>query len=387
MTEIRFGTYQPEPDDPILPNWWRTIDHLGIAAVLILFAIGLLLSFAASPPLAEKHSMPVFHYVQRHAVFGIAALMAMAVVSIASPTTVRRIGIGIFGISFLGLMLLPGFGTDFGKGAVRWFSFGFGSIQPSEFLKPGFVVFSAWLISVSMESKDRRFLLLSLGVTGLIAAALALQPDFGQASLVVFSWCILYFASGGPILILVLIGAIVVSAGLLAFHLSEHVQSRIVAYLEGNAEPNSQLGFAEAAFREGGTLGVGLGNGTVKFQLPDGHTDFIAAVAAEEYGLVMVVAIIALFCFVCVRSLYRLLSEKDDFIRLAGTGLAALFAIQAFINLGVSVQLLPAKGMTLPLVSYGGSSMIAVGLALGMLFAFTRERPRTGIGDILRQGA
>lgn len=365
----------------MLPIWWRSLDRMGLAAVAILMLIGLLLSFAASPPLAAKHGQNEFYYVQRHAVYGLAGFATLIMISLSSTITVRRVGVGIFAIAFFGVLMLPFFGTDFGKGAVRWFSFGFGSIQPSEFLKPGFVVFAAWLMSISMRTGERSGLLISLGFACLIAGILALQPDFGQASLIVFSWCVMYFVSGGPILILLLVAAIIVSAGVAAFQLSDHVQGRILAYLEGDVAPNTQLGYATNAIQEGGLLGVGLGNGTAKFQLPDGHTDFIAAVAAEEYGLVMVVLIIVLFCLVCIRSMYRLIEEEDCFVRLSGTGLAALFGIQAFINLGVSVRLLPAKGMTLPLVSYGGSSMIAVGLTLGMLFAVTREAQKARLGQ------
>lgn len=387
MTHMVYGSTESVQQEPLLPVWWRSLDRMGLGAVLVLMLIGLLLSFAASPPLAAKHGQGEFFYVQRHAIYGLAGLGTLILVSMFSTITIRRLGIGLFVIALFGLLMLPFFGTDFGKGAVRWFSFGFGSIQPSEFLKPGFVVFAAWLMSISMQTGERSGLLISLGFACLIAGLLTLQPDFGQASLIVFSWCVMYFASGGPILALILVFAIVVSAGVTAFQLSEHVQGRILAFLEGDVAPNTQLGYATSAIREGGPFGVGLGNGQVKFQLPDGHTDFIVAVAAEEYGLVMVVSIIALFGFVCLRSMYRLLEEEDCFVRLAGTGLAALFAIQAFINLGVSVRLLPAKGMTLPLVSYGGSSMIAVGLTLGMLFAVTREQQKARLGQFFERGS
>ena len=387
MTHMVYGSTGSVQQEPLLPIWWRSLDRMGLGAVVVLMLIGLLLSFAASPPLAAKHGQSEFFYVQRHAVYGLAGLGTLILVSMSSTITIRRLGIGVFAIAFFGLLMLPFFGTDFGKGAVRWFSFGFGSIQPSEFLKPGFVVFAAWLMSISMQNDERSGLFISLGFACLIAGILALQPDFGQASLIVFSWCVMYFASGGPILALILVAAIVVSAGVTAFHLSDHVQGRILAFLEGDVAPNTQLGYATSAIREGGPLGVGLGNGQVKFQLPDGHTDFIVAVAAEEYGLVMVVLIIALFCFVCIRSMWRLLEEEDCFVRLSGTGLAALFGIQAFINMGVSVRLLPAKGMTLPLVSYGGSSMIAIGLTLGMLLAVTREQQKARLGQYFERGS
>ena len=379
MTEMVHGTVFDHSVEPVLTRWWRTLDHWSVIAILALFAIGLLLGFAASPPLAEKNGQVPFFYVNRQAVFGLVALVAMMVISMMPPDTARRIGIVVFVVSLIGLFLLPIFGTNFGKGATRWFSFGFGSIQPSEFLKPGFIVFSAWLISGSIRNGGNYGKLVTFGLTTVIAALLAFQPDFGQASLVVFSWCMIYFISGASIIPLIGLAAIILLAGVVAYQFSDHFQGRINEFLTATPEKYSQLDLAMDAIRGGGLFGTGVGKGSIKWWLPDGHTDFIVAVAAEEFGLGLVLFLILLFAFICVRSLSRLLREQDVFIRLAGTGLSALFGVQAFINLGVSVRLLPAKGMTLPFVSYGGSSMIAIGIGLGILLAFTRSRPESGI--------
>ena len=384
MTEMVYGAMPAERGEPILPKWWRTIDKLTMSCVLILCGIGLLLGFAASPPLAERNGLGPFHYVERQAAFGGMALVVMIVTSMMSPTLVRRLAALSFVFAFAALALLPVFGTDFGKGAVRWFSLGFASVQPSEFLKPLFVVVTAWLISASQQIGGPPGRMWSFILCISIVLMLALQPDFGQAALVLFGWGVMYFVAGAPIMLLIGMAAAVVLAGSFAYANSEHFARRIDGFLTPDVDPRTQLGYATDAIREGGLLGVGVGEGQVKWSLPDAHTDFIIAVAAEEYGLILVLIIIALYAIIVVRSLIRLMRERDPFVRLAGAGLACMFGVQAMINMGVAVRLLPAKGMTLPFVSYGGSSLIAGGIAVGMLLAFTRTRPQGEIADILR---
>jgi len=385
MTEMVYGSIPVQSGEPILPKWWRTVDRWTLTSLLILFAVGILLGFAASPPLAAKTGYPPFHYVTRQAIFGGVALVAMIVTSMMSPQMVRRLGVLGFLCAFAAIALLPVFGTDFGKGATRWYSLGFASFQPSEFVKPGFVVFAAWLMSASGQIFGPPGKRLSLVVALVLVGFLVMQPDFGQASLILASWGIMYFVAGAPILILVGIAGLTVFGGSVAYQYSEHFARRIDGFLSTDIDPTTQLGRAANAIQEGGFFGVGVGGGTVKWSLPDAHTDFIIAVAAEEYGLILVLVVIALFMTVTVRSLFRLIRERDSFTRLAGTGLAALFGMQALINLGVAARLLPAKGMTLPFVSYGGSSLIAAGIALGMLLAFTRTRPQGEMSDIIRR--
>ena len=383
MTEMVYGAIPVSTGDPVLPRWWRTIDKWSMSCILILFGVGLLLGFAASPPLAARNEFEPFYYVQRQAVFGGLALIAMLITSMMSPTLVRRLAVLGFLVSFVALVLLPVFGTDFGKGAVRWYSLGFASLQPSEFLKPGFVVVAAWMVAASQDIGGPPGKSYSLALTIVIVAFLAVQPDFGQAALLLFAWGVIYFVAGAPMAILMGLAGAVVAAGTLAYNNSQHFARRIDGFLSPDIDPRTQLGYATNAIREGGFFGVGVGEGQVKWSLPDAHTDFIIAVAAEEYGLILVLILIALYAAVVFRSLIRLMKERDPFIRLAGAGLAAMFGVQAMINMGVAVRLLPAKGMTLPFVSYGGSSVIASGIALGMLLAFTRSRPQGEIGDIL----
>ncbi|RLL64258.1 putative lipid II flippase FtsW [Paenirhodobacter hankyongi] len=383
MTDMVFGTVPVRAGEPVLPRWWRTIDKWALSAILMLFGVGMLLGLAASVPLAEKNGLEPFYYVKRQAFFGSLGIIAMLVISMLSPTQVRRIGVIGFLGAFLALLALPVIGTDFGKGAVRWISFGFASVQPSEFLKPGFVVIAAWFMAAAHEVAGPPGRLYSFLLTVLIVVLLALQPDFGQASLVLFSWMVMYFIAGAPIFLLTVIAGLTAAGGLFAYNMSEHFARRINGFLSTEIDPRTQIGYATNAIQEGGFFGVGVGEGTVKWSLPDAHTDFIIAVAAEEYGLILVMIIIALYAIIVVRSLLRLMRERDPFTRLAGSGLACAFGVQALINMGVAVRLLPAKGMTLPFVSYGGSSVIASGIALGFLLALTRTRPQGEISDIL----
>ena len=387
MTEMGYGTHPVVSGDPILPRWWRTIDKWTMVCIFALFGIGLLLGLASSPPLASKNGLEPFHYVTRQSVFGGMAMFLMVCVSMMTAQMVRRLAVLGFVAAFVALALLPLFGTDFGKGATRWFSLGFASIQPSEFLKPGFVVMTAWLLAASQDIGGPPGKTFSFMLTIVICALLALQPDFGQACLVLFAWGVMYFVAGAPMILLIGIAGLVVLAGSFAYSNSEHFARRIDGFLSPDLDPTTQLGYATNAIREGGFFGVGVGEGQVKWSLPDAHTDFIIAVAAEEYGLICVLAIIALYTIIVVRSLSRLIKERDPFIRLAGTGLVCALGVQAMINMGVAVRLLPAKGMTLPFVSYGGSSLIAGGIAVGMLLAFTRTRPQGEMGDLLLRRA
>ncbi|WP_411890696.1 putative lipid II flippase FtsW [Yoonia sp. SDW83-1] len=387
MTEMVYGTVPVSSGDPVLPRWWRTIDKWTMSCILILFGIGLLLGLASSPPLAAKNGLEPFHYVTRQAIFGAMAMVVMFVISMMSPKLVRRLAVLGFIAAFAALAMLPVLGTDFGKGAVRWYSLGFASLQPSEFLKPGFIVMAAWLLAASQQIGGPPGKSYSFVLTMVIVLMLAMQPDFGQAALILFAWGVMYFVAGAPMLILCMLAGLVVFAGTVAYSNSEHFARRIDGFLSPDVDPTTQLGYATNAIREGGFFGVGVGEGQVKWSLPDAHTDFIIAVAAEEYGLICVLVIIALYTVIVVRSLLRLMKERDPFIRLAGTGLACAFGVQAMINMGVAVRLLPAKGMTLPFVSYGGSSLIAGGIAVGMLLAFTRTRPQGEMEDILLRRA
>ncbi|MBF9031868.1 FtsW/RodA/SpoVE family cell cycle protein [Rhodobacterales bacterium HKCCE3408] len=383
MTEIAHGTVIVQSGEAVLPRWWRTVDRVTIGCVLALFSIGILLGFASSPPLALENGQPPFLYVTRQAIFGAMALFVMFAVSMMRPVLVRRLSTIGFAAALAALILLPVLGTDHGTGAVRWFSLGVADVQPSEMMKPVFVVVIAWLMAASTEVAGPPGKTISLMLTVLIVGLLAIQPDFGQSALILFAWCVIYFVAGAPMLIVIGVGAAILGAGAVAYSNSEHFARRIDGFLNPDLDPTSQLARAGEAIRNGGVFGAGPGEGSVIWHLSDAHTDFIISVAAEEYGLVLVLVIIGLFATIALRAFFRLMRERDPFIRLAGAGLASLLALQAFINLGVAVRLLPAKGMTLPFVSYGGSSLIATGLTVGMLLCLTRVRPQGEIRDYL----
>ncbi|GMG82343.1 putative lipid II flippase FtsW [Paralimibaculum aggregatum] len=376
MTEMAFrGAAPRRAGSSALEDWWHNIDRWSLGAVLALTALGVVLALAASPPLAAKNGLGTYHYVTRHLVFAAAGFGLAILISTATLRSLRRIGVLLFLGSFLAIALLPWLGTDFGKGAVRWYSLGFASLQPSEILKPAFVIAAAWVMAGSQDPHGPPGRLIAGLGAALIAGLLALQPDFGQAMLIVAIYTAMFFVSGANVLVLVGLAAVVVGAGAYAYVHSAHFAGRIDGYLAGTVDPNTQLAYAMAAIREGGMFGVGAAQGSVKWTLPDAHTDFIVAVAAEEFGLLFVLGLVGLYLFLCLRALTRLIEVSDPFLRLAGTGLAVMIGLQAFVNFGVAIRLLPAKGMTLPFVSYGGSSMLAAGFAMGALLAITRTRP------------
>ena len=382
MTEMVYGSMPIRVSEPVLPRWWRTIDRWSLGAVLMLLGIGILLGLAASVPLAEQNNLDPYYYVTRQVVFGLVAVGAIFGLSMLPPAQVRRLGVLGFVLALVALALLPAFGTDLGKGAVRWLNFGFTTIQPSEFAKPGFVVLTAWLMAASSDLGGPPGKQISFATLVTVMGLLAIQPDFGQTMLVLFGWGVVFFVAGAPLALIVSVLGMAGVAGVFAYNSSEHLARRIDGFLNPDLDPRSQLGYATNAIQDGGFFGVGVGEGQVKWSLPDAHTDFIIAVAAEEYGLLLVLLILSLYALITVRSLMRLTKERDPFTRLAGTGLACIFGVQAMINMGVAVRLLPAKGMTLPFVSYGGSSVLAAGITVGMLLALTRTRPQGQMGEI-----
>lgn len=384
MTEMVHGTLPAQVGEPVLSRWWRTVDRWTIFAAILLFAIGLLLALALPPPVSMRDDPQAFYYFDRHLKLGLVAFAVMLAVSVLPPATVRRWAVLGWAITMVVLLLLPAIGTSQGMGAVRWLSIAGQSVQPSEFLKPMLAVICAWMLAAAAEPNGPPGRLMSLGATLAAVALLVIQPDFGQSALILFAWAVMYFVSGAPMLVILLLGGLVAFGGVVAYGASSHFAGRIDGFLAADVGARTQIGYAIAAIQEGGLFGVGVGEGQVKWTLPEAHTDYIIAVAAEEYGFALVAIIIALYALICLRALSRLARERDPFCRLAGTGLVSLLSVQAMINLGVAARLLPAKGMTLPFISQGGSSLIATGLLVGMLLSMTRTRPQGEIGTILR---
>lgn len=368
---------EPEPDSA-WSAWSRSVDHVSVGACLALFAIGVVLAFAASPTLAARTDAAPFHFGWRHFLFGVPTFVIVLGLSFSSARWVRRIGVGVALTGLIALALLPLYGVDHGKGAVRWFSVLGTSVQPSEFLKPGLMITCAWLLS-AMTARDplvARFGTVSSCLLMAVAAALLiLQPDYGQTALIAAVWGAMFFIAGAPPSLLLSLALAVIGVGAAGYLVEPHIAARIEAFLDPTVAAGRQMQVAAEAIANGGWTGLGLGEGIEKARLPDAHTDFIIAVAAEEYGVGLPLLILTLFAVVTLRAFWRLREAEDMFVRLAGAGLALLVGVQAFVNAAVAVQLLPAKGMTLPFISSGGSSMVATGLTLGLLLALTRRRP------------
>ncbi|HXF54230.1 MAG TPA: putative peptidoglycan glycosyltransferase FtsW [Hyphomicrobiaceae bacterium] len=361
-------------DRSMLAEWWFTVDRPVLAAILALIAIGLLLSPAASPVVALKKGLPAFYFVERHGAYAALGLLVMLAVSMMGPRTIRRLAAALFfgGLAVMILVLLTGEEIN---GARRWLRFAGLSLQPSELAKPGFAVLSAWAFAESARRTDMPALALAIAFYVAFAALLMLQPDVGQVLLITALWGALLFLSGRSIAWSV--GLFAAGAGLLAgaYHVLPHVRQRIDRFLVPPTGETSQTDRAFQSFLEGGLFGRGPGEGTIKNILPDARTDFIFAVVAEEYGVLACLILVAIFAYVVLRALARTFGEPDPFTRHGVTALALLLGLQAVMNMAVNVGLVPAKGITLPFISAGGSSHLAMCIACGMLLALTRRRP------------
>jgi cell division protein FtsW len=357
-----------------LTEWWFTVDHALLAAILALMAAGVVLSLAASPAVALKKGLPMFHFVERQLVFSLAGLAIMLAVSLLTPLGVRRLALALFVAALAGLVAVHVTGAEF-NGARRWLSVAGYSLQPSEFAKPAFVVLAAWLFAEARVRSDVPALPLATLLAIVLAGLLVTQPDVGQTLLVGATWGALYVLSGQPLVGAVLLAAAGATGAGASYWMLDHVRARVDRFLSPTPGDNSQIDRAIQSFAEGGFLGRGPGEGTIKSTLPDAHTDFIFAVVAEEYGAIACLALLALFAFIVLRALLAARREPDAATRLAVQGLALVFGLQALINMAVNVGLVPAKGMTLPFISAGGSSTLAVAITLGMLLALTQRRP------------
>lgn len=361
-------------------NWWWTVDRWLLAAFLSLMGLGVVLSFAASPAVAERLGLDSFHFVTRQIVFMVPALAALIGVSFLDPRHVRRLALVMLAVSLVLMVATLYVGLEV-KGSRRWIYLGGLSVQPSEYLKPAFVVICAWLFAEHARQPEIPGNLFAMILLGLVLALLVAQPDLGQTVLVLGTWGAMFFVAGLPWLWIGLLAALAVGGGVLAYLSFPHVAGRIDRFLTGEGD-TFQVDMGREALVRGGWFGQGPGEGTVKRILPDSHTDFVFAVAGEEFGLVLCFIIMALFAFVVLRGLWIATREGDDFSRFAVSGLVILFGFQAIINMAVNLQMMPAKGMTLPFVSYGGSSMIAVALTAGMILALTRRRPESRAGRV-----
>ncbi|MDE0942443.1 MAG: putative lipid II flippase FtsW [Alphaproteobacteria bacterium] len=364
-------------DTSLVGRWWWTVDRWTLLAVALLIAIGSLLTLAASPAVAERLHLQSHHFVLRQMIFLPLAVAMIFVVSLMSPRGVRRISVFGLGISLLLVIATLFLGAEI-KGATRWLHFAGLSIQPSEFVKPCFAVVAAWMLAEQRRREGVPGGLICTGLFILVASLLVLQPDFGMTAVVALVWFGQCFIAGLSMVWIAVLVGLGLAGAIAAYATIPHVASRIDRFLDPASGDSYQIDRAMDAFGQGGLLGRGPGEGMVKRVLPDAHTDFIFSVAGEEFGLIACLIIVALFCFITLRGFAKLLREDDLFILLAAAGLLTQFGLQAVINIGVNLNLLPTKGMTLPFISYGGSSMLALALAMGMVLALTRRRPNLG---------
>jgi cell division protein FtsW len=367
-------------DKSILAEWWWTIDRVALIAMFALIAIGLMLAFAASTAATGKGMvLGNFHYAAKQIAFALVAAVVVGFTSMLSPRAVKIAGLVVFtGATFACLLVL--FTGDEVLGAKRWLDLGWISVQPSEFLKPGFAIVGAAILAdknkMILPKEFISFLILLPALLILI-----LQPDDGQTGLMLALWGTLLFFAGISLNLVGLLAAASVGLAYLAYVLVPHVHHRVQQFLHVK-NGATQTAISLKAFEHGGLLGVGPGAGTVKYHLPLAHSDFIFAVAGEEFGLALCGLIALLFCVLSLRLLIRAAKQTDPFAQLAGAALGVVVALQALINMAVATNLIPAKGMTLPFISYGGSSLFAVALTMGFALSVTRQRPKIAERDI-----
>ncbi|MBF0168729.1 MAG: cell division protein FtsW [Alphaproteobacteria bacterium] len=360
-------------DKSIVGRWWWTVDRWTLAALFVLIGTGLFLTLAASPSVATRIGADSFHFVRRQFVFLMPAVVVILGVSMLDVKSVRRLAV----IGFVGSLVLMALTLVLGhevKGATRWLSFAGLTIQPSEFMKPTFAVAMAWMFSEQKSQPEFPGNLIALGLFALTALLLLLQPDVGMTLVTSAVFFAEFFLAGLSMIWVGLFGLGGAAAAVGAYFVFPHVQSRIDRFLDPQTGDSYQVTTALQAFGNGGLLGRGPGEGSIKEILPDAHTDFILAVAGEEFGLFLCLFIVVLFAFIVLRGFSRLYREDSLFVMLAVSGLLVQFGLQAVVNMASTLHLMPTKGMTLPFISYGGSSMLALALGMGMMLALSRKK-------------
>lgn len=361
-------------DTSVFGRWWWTVDRTTIGIVLILMAIGALLSFSASPAMAEDLQLGAYYFVNRHLIFLVPAALIFFVLSLFSPVWIWRLSVLGVVIGLAGMATTLVYGSTI-KGAERWIDLGLIKLQPSEFMKPAFFVVSAWLFALDRRMQTRWALPVNFVLLVLILGLLTLQKDFGQSVLFAAIWGFQLFLGGYRMIWIVGLGGLGGAAGFAAYTFMPHVQSRIDGFITAGGE-QYQLKRAADAFNDGGWLGVGPGEGLVKDAIPDVHNDFIFSVLGEEFGLMACIGVLLIYTLLVLRGVALTARHDSLFTALAAAGLVSQLGLQALINMASTLALIPTKGMTLPFLSYGGSSLLSLAISMGIFLALTRRRPR-----------
>ncbi len=365
-----------------LAEWWWTIDRQILGALLLLLAAGVALSFAASPAVAERIGKSSWHFIFRHLFFLIPTIIVLIGASFATPRMARFAAL-IMLVGSLGLLLLTPFIGYEANGAKRWILIFGQSIQPSEFVKPAFAIIAAWLIAQKLQYGNVPGVLLASLLMIIIIIPMLKQPDIGQTFLILATWSALVFLSGVSLWIVLILFGGIVSFSFGAYLFFPHVTLRFNSFIDSFLNPASGASYqVEKAMRslmEGGWFGRGPGEAIAKRYLPDAHADYVFAAAAGEFGILFCILLVVLIGFIVLKSLNNAMKQKSLFARLAASAIAVQFAMQSIINLAVNLNLMPPKGMTLPFVSYGGTSMVAIAFGMGLMLALTRKNPQESL--------
>jgi cell division protein FtsW len=363
-------------DSGIVAQWFWTVDRGLLLAALVLMATGVALSFASSPAaiLADESITDPFHYSWRMMVWAGGGATVMFIMSLMSPKGVRRVAVLTLLGGIVVMAALPFIGNEV-KGAARWVNLGPFSLQPSEFVKPSLIVFAAWMFAEGQKGQGVPGVSIAFGFWALVVGLLLIQPDIGQTLLTTATFMAVFFMAGVPLKWMAALAA-AGAGGLVSLYFTfGHMRDRLSRFTNPETTDTHQIDRASEAIRAGGLFGRGVGEGVMKRHVPDLHTDFIYSVGAEEFGLMLSLTMIGLYAFIIVRGLRRAMKLNDPFEQTAAAGLFTLIGLQACINVAVNLNLIPTKGMTLPFISYGGSSMLAMGLTMGFALALTRRRP------------
>jgi cell division protein FtsW len=365
-------------DKSVFGSWWWTVDRVTLTVFLIIAVTGIMLVAAAAPPVAQRIGLDANHFTIRHIVVLIPALCAMIGLSMMNIQQIWRTALIMLGLSVVAMIAVLFVGQEI-KGATRWIHLPGFSLQPSEFVKPAFIVVAAWFLAQQKERPNFPGFMLACGLYACVAGLLLLQPDMGMTFVVTCCFFTVIFLAGLPLRWVILMGGVALIGLLGAYFGFDHVQSRVDRFLNPESGDTYQIDRSLLAFQNGGLFGTGPGQGSIKLTIPDAHADFIFAVAGEELGMIAVIILVTMYGFVLVRGYNRVMDTDNMFVIFAAGGLLTMFGLQTLVNMGSTLHLLPTKGMTLPFISYGGSSLLSTGISAGILLALTRRQARSGI--------